>query len=73
MFAQGVRQENDVFSMIFRILQNINEVNMSQTSLKLWHERLGHVNNRTIKDMVKIRAVTGVDLSNVKDFFCEAC
>jgi len=74
--AQGVKQDNGVFRMFFKTLENgefVNEVNLSTASLKIWHERLGHVNNRTVREMAARGVVKGMKLGGVRDFFCEAC
>lgn len=42
-------------------------------SLKLWHERLGHVNLKAIKEANKNNAMVGLNLTDKDDFFCEAC
>lgn len=42
-------------------------------SLKLWHERLGHINTRAIKDLVAKNLGTGVNLDSCEDFFCSGC
>lgn len=48
-------------------------VNVATTNLKLWHERMGHVSKDTLKQMVKNGAVQGMKLTDLKNFFCEAC
>ncbi|KMQ87289.1 integrase core domain protein [Lasius niger] len=74
VYANGVKQNNDVYRMFFRVSNPhmTPEANIS-TSLKRWHERLGHVNQRMIRDMVNNGAIDGVKLRDVKDFFCDAC
>ncbi|CAL1681040.1 unnamed protein product [Lasius platythorax] len=74
--AQGMRQENGVFRMFFKTSEvncAVNEVNLSTASLRVWHERLGHVNNNTVRDMVNKGVVKGMKLRNAQDFFCQAC
>lgn len=39
----------------------------------MWHERLGHVNIRAIKDLIEKNLVRGIRLSEKDDFFCKAC
>lgn len=46
---------------------------MSSMSLQTWHERLGHVNKRTLREMAGKGLVKRIELSNTGDFFCEAC
>jgi len=42
-------------------------------SLRLWHERLGHVNARALKEFVSEELVDGVKVSSSSDFFCDSC
>jgi len=50
----------------------MQEANVS-TTLKTWHERMGHVNARTLEDMINKKLITGVSLTDVNKFFCESC
>lgn len=73
-YANGVKQNNDVYRMFFRVntLRAIPEANIAM-NLKQWHERLGHVNQKTLCEMINCGAVNGVKLADVKNFFCDAC
>ena len=44
-------------------------------SLRLWHERLGHISTQTIRTMVKNDLVNGLELDKMSkdDFFCKGC
>lgn len=57
--------------MLFRV-KLPDEANISAISLKVWHERLGHANLKTLKDMIKKGCVNGVKLTDTDDFFCDA-
>ena len=46
---------------------------VQENSLKLWHERLGHINVSAIKKTNEVNAVSGMKIENKADFFCEAC
>jgi hypothetical protein len=61
--------------MFFRmkLSQDSSEANTASESLQLWHEKLDHVNKQTIRELVNENWVEGIKLSNVNDFFCEAC
>lgn len=74
VYANGVKQNNDVYRMFFRVNnpRAVSEANIS-VSLKRWHERLGHVNQKTLRDMVNRGVVNGINFGDVKDFFCDAC
>ncbi|KMQ92933.1 integrase core domain protein [Lasius niger] len=73
--ATGVKQSNEIYRMLFRVksVRNIGEVNVSTTSLKVWHERLGHLNKRALCDLVKKGLVEGVKVANENEFFCDTC
>lgn len=74
IFAEGFKQDNEIFRMAFRVNTppNKQEANITST-LEVWHERFGHVNKQTVKEMSEKQMVEGVSLSNVKNFFCEPC
>ncbi|KMQ91777.1 retrovirus-related pol polyprotein from transposon tnt 1-94 [Lasius niger] len=55
------------------IMVNENEENVTEWEIKVWHERLGHVNPQTIKKMVAQGSAEGIKLKDFKDFFCKAC
>lgn len=75
--AEEVKQENGIYHMLFVTQKcsecNVIEANVSTLKLKMWHERLGHINKATLSDMIKQGVVSGVKLSDNDDFFCEAC
>lgn len=75
MFAVGVKRENEIYHMLFKVKsdQARNEVNISETNLRVWHERLGHVNCRALKTLVQKGLVTGVKLTEKEDIFCDTC
>lgn len=76
IIATGVKQSNEIYRMFLRLksAENCeNEVNVSTTSFKVWHERLGHLNKQSLSELVNNELVNGVKLANEKDFFCDAC
>lgn len=46
--------------------------NMATANLQVWHERLGHVNCRTLRDLIN-KELNGVKLSDKDEFFCNSC
>jgi len=52
--AIGVKQTNKIFRMFFRtqVIASGKEANVSIMSLRLWHERLEHVNARVLKELI---------------------
>lgn len=73
--ALGIKQGNDIWRMFFRVTKfhSIKEANMTVTSLRVWHERLGHVDIRAIRELVKKGLITGVSMTDKNDFTCEMC
>lgn len=73
--ALGVKQQNEIYRMLFKVVveQQVTEVNASTADLQVWHERLGHVNVRKMKELIKDGLVNGISVKNNKDFFCDSC
>lgn len=73
--AEGVKQNNDIFRMLFQVksTQSREEINIAAVDLKTLHERMGHVNARTLRDMMKNDVVRGIKVNDSEDFFCESC
>lgn len=75
--ATAVPYENNLYRVLIR-LQNknaITEVNVVSTgTLKQWHERLGHLNIKYIKELFTKNLVSGISITDINDnFFCESC
>lgn len=75
ILATGIKQSNGICRLLFRtrVQQNAKEANVSTTSLKGWHERLGHLNKRALSVLLSSGAVNGVKVRGKRDFFCDAC
>ena len=72
LVASAVRDVNNLYRLLFRTVTL--SANLVQTdSLRVWHERLGHINVKTLQEMVKKGLVSEVNMSNVDKFLCEAC
>jgi len=71
--AHGIKQKNNLTFLLIkpRIETTVNYA--SSAPLKIWHERLGHVNCSSLTKMISNNSVTGINLSNKKSFFCEDC
>lgn len=59
--------------MLFKVSEKPNKAHVSVTSLRECHERLGHVNEQTLKKAIDSQAVIGVNPSTENTFFCESC
>lgn len=72
IIAVAEKDGNNTYKMLFRTL--VNSANLVlQDSLKVWHQRLGHLNIASICTMVEKGYITGINLSDKDKFFCEAC
>lgn len=70
--AKATREENNLYKMLFRtIICSLNTVKTN--SLQQWHERLGHLNIKSIKEMCTKGLVSGVECKDFENFFCDAC
>lgn len=59
---------------IMKFRPNTVECNLTKgESLKLWHDRLGHINFKSIMSTVKNDSAIGLDISDSAEFFCETC
>ncbi|KMQ88540.1 copia [Lasius niger] len=54
-------------------LSNVCEANVSTAKFQLWHERLGHVNKKTLANMAKADLMIDLPAKVDEDFFCESC
>lgn len=69
----GVRYGN-LYRMLFKVKDP--ECNITTVpTLKLRHERMGHININSVKETEKVNAVEGLKFKTDKneDFFCEPC
>lgn len=64
------------YRMFFEVISKIEpslKANVSTISLRVLHERMGHLNINTIQEMIKKNVIKGIELSKTDVFFCEAC
>lgn len=71
----GVKQENQIYRMLFRTkcVKQYSKANVAKTDFQTWHERLGHVNARAMRELVKRELVEGVKLPEAGETFCDSC
>lgn len=69
--------ENNLYELNIKtvIPNTCNLVQNTQSDLKMWHERLGHINLKQIKNMCSNSVVEGLKIKDNEqsDFICEAC
>lgn len=69
------QSSNNLYTMNFTTIINVNSCNTTQdkkSDLKVWHERLGHLNIKEIRNMIKLDLIQCED-SDCENFVCEAC
>lgn len=70
-------KENNLYELnIKTIVSNTcNLVQNNKSDIKIWHERLGHINTKQIKNMCVNSTIEGVKINenNEPYFVCEAC
>lgn len=72
LVACAVKEANNLYRLLFEtIVPEINVV--TKTDVKVWHDRLGHINNKALKDVFDRGLIKNVDITDVEHFFCEAC
>ncbi|CAB0037528.1 unnamed protein product [Trichogramma brassicae] len=67
----GMMQSNNIYRMFFKVVKPC-EVNVAAGALK-WHERLGHVNQKKMHDMISKNLITGVSINEKSHFSCDPC
>lgn len=70
----GKRYCGNLFKMQFQVKSLIPECNLSVVStLKICHERMGHINTKSIQATERASAASGLRIKGSEDFFCEPC
>ncbi|CAK1594594.1 unnamed protein product [Parnassius mnemosyne] len=64
-------KQNNLYEVNIKTTVQI-DCNVAQSSLKIWHERLGHLNLKEVKNMSKNGAIP-VKLTDDINFVCEGC
>ena len=73
LMAIGVKQNNCVYHMFFHVNCQKCEVNVATVDLITWHERLGHLHERALREITSKGIVDGVTIKGSDQFFCESC
>lgn len=70
----ATQKSNNLYEMNFKTVSSAscNTVQASEGSLKVWHERLGHLNVKEIRKMIK-NGQLQCNESDIEKFVCEAC
>lgn len=75
VMACGIKQNNEIYRLLFKVscVKSDCEVNVSSVDLQTWHERLGHLNDRKLRELIKKGLVDESKVLNKDKFFCNAC
>ena len=75
VFGFGVQQDNQIYRILFTVRKPsvAREANVSTVNLHVWHERMGHVNNKVLREMTQKGLIRGMKLADINNFFCESC
>lgn len=76
--ATGYRLPNNLYEMDFVQVGGAANISVQEATLQVWHERLGHVNYGSVRQLTNSSAVEGMKLakfstSGSDNCFCEAC
>src|SRR5436190_11259182 len=71
--AIGTRQSNNIYTMHFRTVMNQEANIIQKDDFKLWHERLGHINQCSVQKLINEGILNGNKFTSKEHFFCEAC
>jgi len=72
LLATGIKQTNKCYKMLFKMPNAQANISTSDFTM-LWHERLGHVNFKTLKKMADDGLLSNTTININNEVFCEAC
>lgn len=73
LVATGAKMSNQCYQMFFKLTKMEQANFASSSSAVLWHERLGHVNFDTLRNMADKGLIPNLKLTDSDKFFCELC
>lgn len=73
LIAVGLRGSNNLYSMLFSTALQVESNVTTCSNLQIWHERLAHINKKSLLKMISAGFIEGVSSNEIGDFFCEAC
>lgn len=73
ILAYGVKQNNNLFRMMFKVIERDEINSASSKDIGTWHQRLGHINRQSLLGMANQQLIKGITASRLDDFFCESC
>ncbi|KAK7861884.1 hypothetical protein R5R35_001481 [Gryllus longicercus] len=73
LIASAILDDNNNYRMLFRNISVHQAQQVTENSLKAWHDRLGHVNFTRVREMIKSGVISGITLSDEDEILCESC
>lgn len=69
----GYPGDNGLYHLMIRLREHVAK--KAAGSVKLWHERLGHISVDTVKQMAKTNIVNGLNITmdDTAKFYCDGC
>ena len=70
VFAVGIEQTNLIYRMFFAVITAVRqEANIAAVSFETWHQRIGHLNVNSLKDLLSKDLVLGVTVKDAVSSF----
>ncbi|KAK7867828.1 hypothetical protein R5R35_008269 [Gryllus longicercus] len=73
LIASAILDDNNNYRMLFRNISVHQAQQVTENSLKAWHDRLGDVNFTRVREMIKSGVISGITLSDEDEILCESC
>ena len=64
LIATGVKTENQCYEMFFKCISSKQANSASLESVKLWHEKLGHLHFQGLKYMIENNSIPNLDMKH---------
>ena len=73
LMLRTIRSKNILYKVSLQVQENAKCLQIGATESSKWHARLGHVNTKTMKTMIRDKLVTGVPSIPIEKETCTSC
>lgn len=73
LVAVGIKMDNQCYKMLFKRPDILQANPASLNSTMLWHERLGHIHFKGLKNMADMNLIPGLKMKSDEELQCESC
>lgn len=73
LIVKAVRSKNRLYKVRMRVKDTMSLLTTEISETSRWHERLGHINQDTMRSMVQRGLVTGIPTINIERKVCGSC